>query len=419
MGAGVAVRPLDGVTVLALEHAVAAPFATKQLADLGAQIIKIERPGSGYFARGYDDRVRGQSSYFIWLNRSKERLSLDVKRPKAKPVLEALVAKSDVLVQNLASGAAARLGLSFAALRPRHPRLVVRDISGYGDASPYRDRKGYDLLLQAESGMLAATGTPEHRARAGFSAADVAAGMYAYSSVIAALLLRERTGPGSRVDLSMLEAITEWMSNPLYYTYDGASSPVRSGAFHPSIVPYGPFKAGDGNLVILAVQNEREWAAFCERVLGDPGLENDPRFASNMLRTKNREALTCIVEARFSSLTAPRAIELLKYANIATARLNSVDDLWKHEQLSARERWRMIGSPGGEVRALLPPGTNQAFSPRMDAVPQLGQHTDAILLELGYQPGDIATLRDAKAVQPSATLASFAAGLRFEAIPPT
>ena len=386
-------RPLDDVTVLALEHAVAAPFATRQLADLGARVIKIERPQVGDFARSYDDRVNGQSSYFVWLNRSKESLTLDVKHPKAKPVLEALVARADVLVQNLAPGAAARLGLSFDALREKYPRLIVCDISGYGDSGPYRERKGYDLLLQAESGLLSATGTPEAPARAGFSAADVAAGMYAYSGVLSALLLREKTGTGSHIGLSMLEAITEWMSNPLYYTYLGAAAPARSGAYHPSVVPYGPFKAGDGKTVMLAVQNEREWAAFCERVLGNSELADDPRFVSNVLRTKNRDALKRIIEQRLAKLTAPEAIALLESANIATARLNPVDELWEHQQLAARGRWRTIGSPAGELPALLPPGENNSFVPRMDPVPRLGEHTDAILSELGYDSTQIAALR--------------------------
>ncbi len=383
-------RPLDGITILALEHAVAAPVCTRHLADLGARVIKIERPGVGDFARGYDQRVKGLSSYFVWANRSKESLTLDLKHPEAAPVLERLVARADVIVQNLAPGAAARLGLSFEALHAKHPRLVVCDISGYGDDGPYRDKKAYDLMVQAEAGLLKATGTPDAMARTGFSAADVSAGMYAYASVLAALLLRERTGEGSHVDVSMFESLAEWMGNPMYYTHGGAAPAPRTGAFHPSVVPYGPFTAGDGQTVMMGVQNEREWKRFCAEVLQDAALADDPRFANNTLRTTNRAALDARIAECFAGLTRDEAEARLERAQIATARVNTTADLWQHPQLKARERWTEIDTPAGRVPALYPPGRHSGFTPRMDAVPALGQHTDAVLGELGFDAAQIA-----------------------------
>jgi itaconate CoA-transferase len=391
-------RPLDGITVLSLEQAVSAPFATRQLADLGARVIKIERPIVGDFARNYDTRVNGLASYFVWLNRSKESLTLDVKHPEAKNILAKLLEKSDVLVQNLAPGAAARLGLSEQALRPFHPRLILCEISGYGDDGPYRDKKAYDMMLQAEAGLIAATGTPEAQARPGLSVADISAGMYAYSSVLAALLLRSRTGEGSRIDVSMLETMTEWMSNPLYYSFAGASVPARSGAFHPSVQPYGPFRAGDGREVMLGVQNEREWAVFCAEVLARPELAADARFDTNVKRAAHRTELLASIESAFASLTADEIIARLDKAGIATASVNSVDRLWQHPQLRARGRWREIGSPAGPLPALLPPGRSGSFDYRMDAVPGIGEHTERILAELGYSAGEVGRLRAAGAI---------------------
>jgi itaconate CoA-transferase len=387
------VRPLDGVTVLSFEHAVAAPVCTRHLADLGARVIKVERPQVGDFARDYDHRVRGLSSYFVWANRSKESLTLDLKHPEASAIVERLLERADVLVQNLAPGAAARLGLAADRLRERHPRLIVCDISGYGDGGPYRDMKAYDLMIQAEAGLVSVTGTPESPARCGFSAADVAAGMYAYASVLAALLLRGRTGEGSRVDVSMFEALTEWMGNPMYYTYEGQPAAARTGPFHPSVVPYGLFEAGDGGKVMMGVQNEREWVRFCEDVLRRPEVARDPRFASNRLRTDHRAALEAIIREVLAALTTPELQARLAAAQIAYARVNEPGDLWTHPQLAARARWTEIGSPAGPLPALLPPGTNDRFAPRMDAVPALGEHTDAILRELGYADERIARLR--------------------------
>jgi itaconate CoA-transferase len=391
-------RPLDGVTVLTLEHAVAAPFATRQLADLGARVIKIERPGEGDFARKYDQRVRGQASYFVWINRSKESLTLDVKHPEAKVILGRLLARADVLVQNLAPGAAARLGLSAPALRPELPRLIVCDISGYGNDGPYRDKKAYDLLVQAEAGLLSVTGTPEQVIRAGISVADIAAGMYAYSSILAALIQRGRTGQGSAIDVSMLESLGEWMGNPIYYAYDGQPQAPRSGASHPSVYPYGPMATGDGKTVLLGLQNEREWLTFCRDVLQRPEVTTDPRFDSNTKRSDHRAELKALIEEIFRPLTAAQVIERLDAAGIGNASVNNIADVWKHPQLAARGRWVEVGSPAGPIPALKPPADNDSFDCRMDPIPALGQHTDAILAELGYGAGDIARLHAAGAV---------------------
>ena len=377
-------RPLDGITVVALEQAIAAPFCTRQLADLGARVIKIERPGSGDFARAYDTRVRGLSSHFVWSNRSKQSLTLDLKHPQAQAVLAPLLARADVLVQNLAPGAAARLGLSFDALQPRHPRLIVCDISGYGDDGPYRDKKAYDLLIQSESGFLSVTGSPDEPAKAGCSIADIAAGMHAYSSILAALLQRQQTGTGSRIDVSMLESMAEWMSYPLYYAYGGAPPPPRAGAAHATIYPYGPFPAGDGRTVMLGLQNEREWSAFCRTVLLQPALADDPRFASNTQRSAHREALRTIIVDAFAALGAAEVLRRLDEAQIANAQVNTMHELWQHPQLQARRRWTEVATPNGPIPALLPPGRSSAFDARMDAVPALGEHTGPILAELGW-----------------------------------
>ena len=324
------VRPLDGIMVVSLEHAIAAPFCTRQLAELGARVIKVERPGVGDFARVYDHRVRGMASHFVWTNRSKESLTLDVKQAPAQEVLRTLIGRADVLVQNLAPGAAGRLGLSAATLRPLHPRLVVCDISGYGADGPYRDKKAYDLLIQSEAGFLAVTGTPAEPAKAGCSIADIAAGMYAYTGILAALLQRQQTGQGSHIEVSMLEALTEWMSYPLYYAFEGASAPERSGAAHATIYPYGPFAAGDGKIVMLGLQNEREWGAFCASVLRRPELAADPRFCSNAERHVNRAALQAIILEAFQKLTAAAVVALLDAAQIANARVNTMEELWRH-----------------------------------------------------------------------------------------
>jgi itaconate CoA-transferase len=396
------VRPLDGITVVTLEHAIAAPFCTRQLADLGARVIKVERPGSGDFARAYDERVKGMASHFVWSNRSKESLTLDVKHADAQKVLGQLLEHADVLVQNLAPGAAARLGLSFEALHEKHPRLIVCDISGYGDdpesPGPYRDKKAYDLLIQSESGFLSVTGSPDEPAKAGNSIADIAAGMYAYSGILSALLQRGRTGKGSRIDVSMLESMVEWMSYPLYYAFDGATPPPRAGAAHATIYPYGPFPAGDGHTVMLGLQNEREWATFCQQVLAQPTLATDERFASNSRRVANREALRQLIVDAFSPLTAQQVIERLEEAQIANARVNSMQDVWQHPQLKARQRWTQVATPSGPIPALLPPGKTAAYEPRMDAVPGLGQHTETILGELGWTAEAIALLRRERAI---------------------
>jgi crotonobetainyl-CoA:carnitine CoA-transferase CaiB-like acyl-CoA transferase len=386
------IRPLDGITVISLEHAVAAPFCTRQLADLGARVIKVERPGSGDFARGYDQRVEGQSSHFTWINRSKESLALDVKQPQAKQALLDLLKTADVLVQNLAPGAAARMGLSYTALKAHNPKLIVCDISGYGADGPYRDKKAYDLLIQSEAGFLSVTGTPETPSKSGISVADIAAGMYAYTNILSALLLRGKTGSGSHIDVSMLEAMGEWMGYPLYYAYDGAPPPPRTGASHASIYPYGPFVAGDGKTVMLGLQNEREWKAFCDTVLQLPAVATDARFCSNAQRNTHREALQALILQTFAALTAAQVVDRLEAAGIANARVNDMADLWQHPQLQARQRWRTVGTPAGEVPALLPPGVNSAFDYRMDPIPAVGQHNASILAELGWSAEQIAAV---------------------------
>ena len=395
-------QPLAGLTVVTLEHAIAAPFATRQLADLGARVIKIERPGSGDFARGYDDRVRGLASHFVWTNRSKESLTLDVKHPEAASVLERLVLeKADVVVQNLAPGAAARLGLGYERLAALKPSIIVCDISGYGDdpinPGPFRDKKAYDLLIQSESGLLSVTGTPDEPSKAGVSIADIAAGMYAYSNILAALMQRTQTGLGQRIDVSMLESLVEWASFPLYYAFDGQPPPPRTGAAHATIYPYGPFPTGDGGSVMLGLQNEREWLKFCELVLLQPALAVDPRFAGNARRVAARDALRALIVEAFAGLTAPQVVERLEQAQIASARVNTMHEVWAHPQLKARGRWREVGTPAGPVPAMLPPGSWDT-GPRMDPVPALGEHTDAILHELGFDTQAIAALRAAQAV---------------------
>ena len=385
-------RPLEGVTVLSLEQAVAAPFATRQLADLGARIVKIERPGTGDFARGYDTAAGGLSSHFVWLNRSKESLTLDVKHPAAGAVLRRLLAEADVFVENLAPGATGRLGLSAAELRAAHPRLVVCEISGYGSTGPYRDRKAYDLLVQAEAGLLAITGTPDEPVKVGISVADIAAGMYAYAGVLTALLMRARTGAGTVVEVSMLEALGEWMGYPLHYA-SGGTAPRRSGARHAVIAPYGPFAGGDGDVVYLGIQNEREWRTFCTQVLRRPALADDPRFAANALRLENRPALDAEIEAVFGALDTTEIAERLDRARIANARMRTVQEFAEHPQLTARGRWRRVETPVGPLPATLPPATIGDAEPVMGPVPALGEHTDAILGGLGFDRATIAGWR--------------------------
>ena len=392
------IRPLDGITVVSLEHAIAAPFCTRQLADLGARVIKVERPGTGDFARGYDKQVKGQSSHFVWVNRSKESLTLDLKQPTALAALKTLLKTADVLVQNLAPGAAARMGLTPELLQKDNPQLILCDISGYGNNGSYRDKKAYDLLIQSEAGFLSVTGTPESPSKSGNSIADIAAGMYAYSNILAALIQRGKTGKGSVIDVSMLEALGEWMSFPMYYAFEGADPPPRNGASHATIYPYGPFKAGDGGTVMLGLQNEREWVQFCEVVLENPALALDERFDKNFKRNEKRAQLLEIIDSCFSKLTTEQVIAKLEKAQIANARLNDMKGLWNHQQLKDRDRWVNVDTPAGSIPALLPPGLNNAYEYRMDAIPAVGQHTDAILKELGLVDTDIASMRSSGAI---------------------
>ena len=386
---------LDGITVVALEQAVAAPFATRQLADLGARVIKIERPGSGDFARAYDTAVHGMSSHFVWLNRSKQSLTLDLKRPEAAAALRRLIARADVFVQNLAPGAAERLGLGTGALRQAHPRLIACSVSGYGDSGPYRDRKAYDLLVQAESGVMSITGTPDECVKLGIPVADLAAGMYAYTGILTALYARERTGDGAAVEVSMLEALGEWMGFPLHYTVHGGTPPPRSGAHHATIAPYGPYACAGGQAVLLGIQNEREWLRFCADVLRRPALASDSRFDTGPGRAANREALDREIHAVFSALLAAAVIERLDAAGIANASLNTVEQFADHPQLAARDRWRDVATGAGPARSLVPPATIDGAEPRMDAVPALGAHTASILEELGYDAATVVAWRKA------------------------
>ena len=392
------IRPLDGITVVSLEHAIAAPFCTRQLADLGARVIKVERPGSGDFARAYDTRVDGLCSHFVWVNRSKESLTLDLKQPSALSILKTLLKTADVLVQNLAPGAAARMGLTAEALQKENPKLILCDISGYGNNGPYRDKKAYDLLIQSEAGFLSVTGTPDTPSKAGNSIADIAAGMYAYTNILAALLQRGKTGKGSVNDVSMLESLGEWMNFPMYYAYQGAEPPPRNGASHATIYPYGPFKAGDGKTVMLGLQNEREWVKFCETVLDNQTLAQDERFDRNFKRNENRAELLGIMDACFSKLTSEQLIARLEKAQIANAHLNDMEGLWKHEQLKARQRWTEVDTPNGPIPALLPPGINSSYNYRMDAIPAVGEHTNSILKELGLTETNITDMRSSGAI---------------------
>jgi len=392
------VQALEGITVVSLEQAVAAPFATRQLADLGARVIKIERPGVGDFARDYDQTVKGQSAYFVWLNRSKESLTLDVKHARAAEILERLIGNADVFIQNLAPGAAGRLGLDAATLLAQHPRLIVCDVSGYGDSGPYAHKKAYDLLVQSEAGVLSVTGTPETQTKVGISIVDISAGMYAYSGILTALYQREKTGKGTRVDVTMFESLTEWMSHPLNYTHFGGKPPQRSGPDHATIVPYGRFKCGDGAYVMLGIQNEREWAKFCAGVLGMPGLATDDKYNNNTKRTSRRAEVVALIETVFARMKAEEVVARLDAADIANARINTPQEVWDHPQLKARNRWREVGSPAGPLPVLLPPVTMPEFEARLDPIPAIGEHTDCVLADIGYSAADIAELRKTAAV---------------------
>jgi len=391
-------RPLDGITVVSLEHAIAAPFATRQLADLGARVIKVERPGVGDFARGYDETVLGQSSHFVWTNRSKESLTLDLKHPEVQCIMDSLLETADVFVQNLAPGAVERLGLGDEYLAERYPRMVICNISGYGNSGAYRDKKAYDLLIQSEAGLVSVTGTPATPSKAGISIADIAAGMHAFSGILSALYQREKTGKGGSVEVSLLEALGEWMGYPLYYSHYGGSPPKRNGAGHAAIFPYGSFRAGDGKDVMLGLQNEREWKKFCEQVLLSPELKSDPRFDSNSRRVANMEELTAIIHTTFSKLDSGQVVSRLEVAGIANARINNMEEVWNHPQFASRQRWRDVETPAGQIQALLPPATFSAFEARMDAVPGLGEHTASILTEIGYSATDIERLKADNAI---------------------
>ena len=389
--------PMEGMRVIALEHAVAAPLCTRHLADMGADVIKIERPGDGDFARAYDDYVNGICSHFIWLNRGKRSVTLDVKNPDARTALDRLIVGADVLVQNLAPGAAARLGLTHEALKPSNPGLVVCDISGYGESGPFVQKKAYDLLIQAESGLISVTGSPDEPSRVGISIADIATGMYALTGILGALVRRGRTGAGCNVKVAMLDALGEWMTYPMLRHAYAGSPPPRVPTSHPAIAPYGAHRTKDGQ-VILGLQNEREWAVFCDKVLGNAGVRTDPRFATQHGRRANRDALTAVIEDFFSTMTSADVSALLDSAGIANGRLNEPIDVWNHVQFSARDRWRQVGTEAGPVRGLLPPFTFADEEAPVGDVPSVGQHTDEVLREIGLSTAQIAAMRAAGAL---------------------
>jgi itaconate CoA-transferase len=388
--------PLTGVNVVSVEQAVAAPFATRQLADLGARVIKVERPGSGDFARHYDTTVKGLASYFVWLNRGKQSLSLDLKSATGRTVLDRLIDRADVFVQNLAPGAAARMGLSAEVLRVRDQRLIVCDVSGYAPDGPFGDRRAYDLLIQCETGLLSVTGTQDAPAKAGISVADIAGGMYAFSSILAALYARERTGVGAALQVSLFESLTEWMAQPMYYAMYTGVPPARTGTSHATIAPYGTFRTGGGGTVQLGVQNDREWHRLCAQVLRRPELADDPRFATNAARVAARADLDREIEGALAAHSPDEVLAQLDAAQIANARLNTVGDLLAHPQLE--HRWAEMESPAGPIRTLPFPvstaGAETAFGP----IPAVGEHTDAILAELGLTDAEVATLRSSGAV---------------------
>ena len=386
-------QPLEGITVIALEQAVAAPLATRHLADLGARVIKIERPGAGDFARGYDTTVRGMSSHFVWLNRSKESLTLDVKAAEAQDVFTRLLSRADVFVQNLAPSAVQRLALGAGELRQKYPKLIVCNLSGYGASGPYRDKKAYDLLIQSEAGLLSVTGTEDEPSKAGISVADIAGGMYAYSAILTALLMRQHTGQGTTIEVSLFEALGEWMGYPAYYTKYGGKAPARTGAAHAAIAPYGPFQSEDQKRVFLSIQNEREWERFCHLVLQRGELAGDPRFDSGPRRVANRRELHLAIEEVFCRLTASDIVARLEEAQIANARMNSVQEFLEHPQLASRKRWRDIDSPVGKLSALVPPADLEGMEPVMGPIPSLGQHTNLILNEIGFDAPTLAGWR--------------------------
>ncbi|MGX1564213.1 CaiB/BaiF CoA transferase family protein [Streptomyces sp. NPDC055506] len=385
--------PLSGVTVVSVEQAVAAPYATRQLADLGARVIKVERPGGGDFARRYDTTVHGHSSYFVWLNRSKESLTLDLKDPRGREILHDLLDGADVFVQNLAPGAAARLGLDAATVTGHRPGLIPCTISGYGTTGPWADRKAYDLLVQCQTGLVSLTGTPEGTARTGISVADIAAGMYAYSGVLTALYTRATTGEAHPVEVSLFEALAEWMGQPAYYTRHGGTQPPRLGTRHATIAPYGTYPAADGKEVLFSIQNEREWTALCGEFLGRPELVDDPRFATASDRVAHREELDAVVAGRFARSGSDEILKDLERIGIACAGVNDVAAFLDHPVLAGRRRWTEVAVPGATVEALLPPADLTGLPARMDPVPAAGEHTEAILTELGRTGEEVAALR--------------------------
>lgn len=385
--------PLEGMTVVSIDQAVAAPLAARHLADLGARVIKVERPDGGDFARGYDAAVRGEASHFVWLNRGKESIAVDLKTAEGQDVLTRLLAKADVFLHNLGPGAVERLGFGAEELLARHPSLVVCTMSGYGSTGPYRDKRAYDLLVQSEAGLVSLTGTPDHPAKAGIPVADIAAGMYALTNILGALMHRERFGgAGAVIEVTMFDALVEWMGHPILVTDHTGAQPPRVGLSHPVIAPYDAYPTSDGHEVVLGIQNDREWVRLATDVLGDPSLAVDPDYATNVARVRNREKVDGVVGAAMSRLTIDEAVAALDRARIASARLNTIADVLDHPQLVARDRWRQVRTPVGTIR-----GLRSAVEPvgevPLAEVPSLGQHTDAILAEIGLNTEEVRQLR--------------------------
>jgi itaconate CoA-transferase len=390
--------PLAGIRVVALEQAVAGPLCTRHLADLGADVIKIERPDGGDFARRYDTAVKGESSYFVWLNRNKRSLTLNVKHASAPDILHRLLEHADVFVQNFGPGAVDRLGLGSSELRTRYPRLVVCNISGYGTGGPYETKKAFDLLLQGETGVISTTGSGDQLAKLGISVGDIGAGVYGAMSVLAALFERNSTGAGKVVETSLFDALAEWMGFPAYYTMYSGKPPARAGTRHATVVPYGSYRCGDGQLVLFAVQTDAQWGAFCRIVCEHPEWERDPRFDTSPSRRVNRDVLEQMIEDAFATFTRAQITERLEAADIPYGDLNEISQFLEHPQLTARDRWREVGSPAGPLKAILPPFIMEGYEPRMDPIPSIGEQTDEILSEIEYTTGEIATLRAEHAI---------------------
>lgn len=390
--------PLEGIKIISLEQAVAVPFASRQLADLGARVIKIERPETGDFARNYDQTVKGMSSHFVWINRSKESLTLNMKADSGKSIFKDLLKDADVVLQNLAPGAMNRLGFSNEELHKINDKLIICNISGYGSNGSYVNKKAYDLLIQCEAGFLSITGTEETPSKAGISVADIAAGMYAYSGILSSIIKRARTGKGEVLDISMLEALGEWMGFPMYYSLYGDKEPKRTGSHHATIYPYGPFQTAGEETIFFAIQNEREWVNFCENILHNPDLAVDSRYCNNSKRVENKESLQREIEDVLSTKSLHEVMNELEENKIANAQLKNIKQFANHTQLRERKRWIDVETPVGRIKSLLPPAANSKEDIKVSPIPEIGEHTNQILTELGMDQDTIKQLKDSQVI---------------------